>query len=236
MLIKEMNWFGVQTYLENDDRVIMPLGSTEQHAYLSLCTDFVLSSKLAEEVGKRKNIPVYPGLPFGMAAYFTEFPGTINLRPQTYGALVVDILDSLYKSGFRRIFLVNGHGGNSPVQVFIGNWLNQHEDARVIIHNWWASAEVMKRVKAISTNASHASWMENFPWTRIEGVVMPQEEKPGIDVTKLGQLSARDVRQYVGDGNYGGQYQRSDQEMLDIWNAGIEETCGLLDTAWMPVV
>ncbi len=64
---------------------------------------------------------------------------------------------------------------------------------------------------------------------------MPQEEKPGIDVTKLGQLSARDVRKYVGDGNYGGQYQQSDEQMLDIWNAGIEETCQLLDSAWMPI-
>ncbi len=235
MLIKEMNWFQVEEYLKHDDRVILPLGSTEQHAYLSLCTDFILSSRISEEAGERMGIPVYPGLPFGMAAYFTDFPGTMNIRPDTYGALVTDILDSLYQSGFRRIFLVNGHGGNSPVQTFIGNWLNQHQDARVVIHNWWAAPEVMKRVRAISTNASHASWMENFPWNRIAGVDMPEEEKPGINPVKLSQLSARAVRKYIGDGNYGGEYQRSDEEMMDIWRAGVDETCQLLDNAWMDV-
>ncbi|WP_322997687.1 creatininase family protein [Castellaniella sp.] len=233
MQIEQMNWFQAEEHLKHDDRVIMPLGSTEQHAYLSLCTDFILSSRLAQEAGDRVGVPVYPGLPFGMTSYFREFPGTVSLRPDTYGALITDILDSLYHSGFRRVFLINGHGGNSPVQTYIGNWLNQHEDARVVIHNWWASPAVMSRVRAISTNASHASWMENFPWTRIDGVQMPNEEKPGINPAKLGQLPASAVRAYIGDGNYGGEYQRSDAEMADIWAAGVEETCQLLDSVWM---
>lgn len=233
MLVKEMNWFDIESYLKTDDRVILSIGSTEQHAYLSLCTDFILSSKLSEEVGHIKKVPVYPGLPFGMAAYFTAYPGTINIQPQTYGLLMNDILDSLYRSGFRRIFIINGHGGNSPVQAFIGNWLNTHTEARVFIHNWWASTKVMQYVKSISSNASHASWMENFPWTRLQTTQMPEEEKPKIDVSKLAQLSATEVKRYVGDGNYGGKYQQDDKDMLAIWDIAIAETCELFDTVWV---
>lgn len=233
MLIENMNWFQVEEYLKRDDRVILSLGSTEQHAYLSLCTDHLLASRLAKEVGEKLSIPVYPGLPFGMAPYFTAFPGTINLQPATYNALVSDVLESLYRSGFRRIFLINGHGGNSPVQAQIHNWLNQHPDARVQLHNWWAAPKTMGLVKQFSSNASHASWMENFPWTRLQGVVMPDEEKPAIKVAKLAQLPADAVRDYIGDGNYGGQYQRSDDEMLQIWQTAMDETRFLLDEGWV---
>ncbi|CAK9886622.1 MAG: 3-dehydro-scyllo-inosose hydrolase [Candidatus Erwinia impunctatus] len=233
MNIHEMNWFQVDSYLKSQDRVILPLGSTEQHAYLSLCTDHLLASKLAEEVGAAENVPVYPGVPFGMAPYFADFPGSINLQPATYNALINDLLESLYRSGFRRIFLINGHGGNSPVQVQIHNWLNQHPDARVQLHNWWAAPGTMGAVRQCSTNASHASWMENFPWTRLADVVMPDEEKEALNVAKLAQLPASIVREYIGDGNYGGAYQRSDEEMLHIWQVALAETRDLLVDGWV---
>ena len=47
--IHEMNWMQVETYLKRDDRCVLPLGSTEQHAYLSLCVDNILPEKLAND-------------------------------------------------------------------------------------------------------------------------------------------------------------------------------------------
>ncbi|MFB2831910.1 creatininase family protein [Aeromonas jandaei] len=232
MHIQQMNWFQVDEKIKQDDRVILSLGSVEQHAWLSLCTDHLLASRLAQEVGALLNITVYPGLPFGMAPYFTAFPGTINLQPATYNAMMNDLLDSLYLSGFRRIFLINGHGGNSPVQSQIHSWLNRHPDARVQLHNWWAAPETMRQVKQFSCNAGHASWMENFPWTRIEGVTLPEGEKAALQVSRLAQLPASEVKKYIGDGNYGGEYQRSDEDMLQIWEIAKCETMALLENGW----
>ncbi|WP_202300800.1 creatininase family protein [Dryocola clanedunensis] len=233
MQIQNMNWLQVEAHLQKDDRAILPLGSTEQHAYLSLCTDHILASRLACEVGEQADVPVYPGIPFGMAPYFTAFPGTVNLQPATYNALVNDVLDSLYHSGFRRIMLINGHGGNSPVQPQIHNWLNKHPDARVLLHNWWAATETMKQVKHFSSNASHASWMENFSWTRLANVVMPDHEKPALKLAALAQLPASQVKEYIGDGNYGGQYQRDDADMMQIWEQARQETLALLNDGWV---
>ena len=91
MLISEMNWMQVEQYLETDDRCIMPAGSTEQHAYLSLSVDTILSSRLAEEAGEAAKVPVYPVLPYGLAQQWVAFPGTVTFRVQTYLAVIRDV-------------------------------------------------------------------------------------------------------------------------------------------------
>ena len=47
MRISELNWMQVEAYLGQDDRAVLPLGSTEQHAYLSLATDAILAERLS---------------------------------------------------------------------------------------------------------------------------------------------------------------------------------------------
>jgi creatinine amidohydrolase len=84
MLIAEMNWMQVEEYLENDDRAVVPLGSTEQHAYLSLLVDAIIPERLAREVADPLGIPVFPVMPYGLSPYFSVFPGTVTLRVETY--------------------------------------------------------------------------------------------------------------------------------------------------------
>lgn len=232
MLIKNMNWMQVEEYLKADDRIILPIGSTEQHAYLSLMTDVILAEKVAIDAAEPLNIPVLPAVPFGLAPYFMAFPGTISLRSSTYFALIVDILNSVYQTGFRRVLIVNGHGGNSPVLNDIQTWLNTHQDARIKLHNWWAAPKTMGKVKEIDPVASHASWMENFPWTRLADVALPNTQKSMIDLEHMRQLSAAGVRKYIGDGNYGGDYQKNDEIMLEIWRIGVAETRAQLESNW----
>ena len=114
MRIFDMTWMQVEEYLQRDDRAVVPLGSTEQHACLSLGVDSILSERIALDAAQSLGVPVYPAMPYGVTPYFREYPGTISLRVDTYLRLVRDILDGLADSGFRRIVLVNGHGGNTP--------------------------------------------------------------------------------------------------------------------------
>ena len=53
MRIAGMNWMQVEEFLRHDDRAVLALGSTEQHAYLSLATDAILAERLATELGPR---------------------------------------------------------------------------------------------------------------------------------------------------------------------------------------
>lgn len=232
MRIDDMNWMQVEERLTRDDRCVLPLGSTEQHAYLSLCVDNILPSKLAQDAAAPLGVPVFPVLPYGITPYFRAYPGSVTLRVSTYLAVVRDLLDGLYEQGFRRVLIVNGHGGNSPAQGFVGEWMADHPEARVKFHNWWNAPQVWAQVQQTDPNASHASWMENFPWTRLEGVELPDEEKPMTDLDRLRLLPPRQLRDFLGDGNYGGRYQRSDEDMGAIWDVAVQETRDLLEGGW----
>ncbi|WP_138467136.1 creatininase family protein [Poseidonocella sp. HB161398] len=224
MLISEMNWMQAEAHLARDDRAVVPLGSTEQHAYLSLSVDSILASKMAEEAAAPSEALVWPVLPYGITPYFAAYPGTVTLGMETYGRILADILSSLHRAGARRIVFVNGHGGNNPGQTAAMEWLAGHPDTQVRWHNWWAAPATMGTVKNIDPLASHASWMENFPWTRLPGVEMPAVQKPMVDIDALKSRDPVSARILLGDGNYGGFYQRSDAEMAQVWAAGVAET------------
>lgn len=232
MFIGNMNWMQAEKLAQSDGRAVLPLGSTEQHAYLSLMTDAILAQNVAVEAAEPLGVPVFPAIPYGLTPYFSQFPGTVSLRPQTYFSLVIDILDSLYRTGFKRILLVNGHGGNSPVLAEVQQWLCDHPDARVKLHNWWNAPRTLAKIQEIDPLASHASWMENFRWTRIDGVTVPNERKPMIDLARMRQLGAAEVRAYIGDGNYGGAYVKEDAQMQEVWRIGVEETREQLESGW----
>jgi creatinine amidohydrolase len=232
MRIADMNWMQLEERARHDDRCAVPLGSVEQHAYLSLCVDMILSEKVAVDAAQPLGVPVYPAVPFGITPYFADFPGTVTLRMTTYVALVDDVLESVYRSGFRRILLVNGHGGNSPIQGFLNEWMGRRRDARVRLHDWWKSPRTWAEVQRIDPAASHASWMENFPWTRVAGVQMPREAKPVVDYARMQVSNPAEVRELVGDGNYHGLYERPEADMQALWQVAVEETRALLESGW----
>ena len=227
-----MNWRQVEGYLERDDRAVLPLGSTEQHAGLSLSVDSILAEKVALDAAEPLGIPVFPPVNYGLTPYFLAYPGTVSLRVETYVRLIREILDSLAGSGFRRVLIVNGHGGNQPAQAAAIEWMADHPAVRVKFHNWWNAPQTFAKVQEIDPVASHASWMENFPWTRLAGAEPPKERKPMIDMARMRLLDPKALRDYLGDGNFGGYYQRPDEDMQAIWAVAVAETRELLQGPW----
>jgi creatinine amidohydrolase len=232
MRVSESNWQQIEAYLRNDDRAILPLGSTEQHAQLSLSVDSILSERVAAEAAEPLGIPVFPVVAYGITPYFLAYPGTISLRQETYIRIVRDILDGLRSQGFRRILIVNGHGGNQPAGSLAVEWMADNPDTSVKFHNWWNAPQTFAKVQEIDTVASHASWMENFPWTRLPGTVFPTQQKPMVDLVRMRVMSPAGVKTLLGDGNFGGYYERPDEEMQAIWDIAVKETRALLEGAW----
>jgi len=230
--IRDLNWMQLEEYLERDDRIVLPLGSTEQHGYLSLETDNILAERVSVEAAEPIGVPVLPVLPYGLTAMFASaYPGSPTLRVETYAALLRELLDSLYGQGFHRFLLVNGHGGNTPAGPVAREWTAEHSDAQAIFHSWWAGPKVVEVARAIDPEYSHANWGENFPWTRLPGVELP-ERKPMMDESAYLVAGPDQLRAVIGDGSFGGLYQRPDEEMLQIWEAGVEEVRKLLESGW----
>jgi creatinine amidohydrolase len=232
MKISDMNWMQVEHKVKEDGRAVVPVGSTEQHGYLSLSVDSILAERVAWEAAEPLGIPVFPVLSYGITPYFRAFPGSISLRLDTFRRILADVLESLAGSGFSRIVFVNGHGGNTPGGSILQEWMNEHPGVTVKWHNWWNAPRTAAAQAAIDSVGSHASWMENFPWTRLAGVKLPDGQKQMIDLARMRLMDAAGVRAYIGDGNLGGVYQKPDEQMMELWRAGVEETREALEGPW----
>src|SRR5216110_1686164 len=100
MRVADLNWMQVERYLERDDRIVLPLGSTEQHAYLSLATDSILAERVSIEAAEALGVPVLPALAYGVTPRFAGYPGSPSLSGETYVAVLGDLLASLRGQGF----------------------------------------------------------------------------------------------------------------------------------------
>jgi creatinine amidohydrolase len=231
MRLWDANWFQIEEYLARDDRVLVPLGSTEQHGYLSLGVDALICERGAIEAAEPEGVPVLPVVPFGLTPGFTAFPGTIHIRTATYLALVRDLLDSLAGQGFRRILLVNGHGGNEPAATVAQEWAAEHADREVIFHGFLLEPELYPIASEID-HPGHASWAENFPFVRVAGVELPSESKPPVDMRALKTAHPARVREASGDGVGGGAYQRPDDDTDRLWRAAVGLLRDRLSNGW----
>ncbi len=231
MRVADLNWMQVEEYLGRDDRIVLPVGSTEQHGYLSLAVDLILAERVSVEAAEPLGVPVLPVMPFGVAPGFTAYPGTVTLRMETLVAVLTEALDSLYGQGFRRFLVVNGHGGNVPAEEPLVAWADSRDGARLRFHSWWASEQMLAAADALYPNATHANWFENFPWTRLEGVTMPTGDKPMAPIDEERGNPER-IREILGDGTFGGAYQRPDEDMLKLWSTAVQEVRELLESGW----
>jgi creatinine amidohydrolase len=110
----EHNWTQIPGL--TDRVVVLPLGSLEQHGHhLPLLTDTINCAEIARRAeGALGDAALFlPTLWVGASDHHLRFPGTVSVHNATYTRLLEEILESLIGGGFRRIVLLNGHGGNA---------------------------------------------------------------------------------------------------------------------------
>lgn len=150
MRLQLATWPQVEAYLAHSKSAILPIGSTEQHGPTGLIgTDALCAEAVAVRVGEILGIMVAPTIAVGMAQHHMEFPGSMTLRPTTLIAVLRDCLLSLVRHGFRRVLLVNGHGGNAATVHAAFAETHMELDRftpRPELHtrmlNWWEMPEI----------------------------------------------------------------------------------------------
>src|SRR5256714_2587605 len=153
----------LEDYLARDDRIVLPLGSTEQHAYLSLGTDSILAERVSVEAAEPLGVPVLPVLAYGLTPYFAAYPGSPTLRVETFLAVLRDLLDSLLGQRFKRVLLVNGHGGNAPGGALAAEGMAANPGAQALFHSWWNAPRTWAAVQSVDPETGHASWVRGLP-------------------------------------------------------------------------
>jgi creatinine amidohydrolase len=225
MRLEDLNWMDVERYLAQDDRLILVLGACEQHGYLSLLTDIKIPLALADSASNRTRVVVAPPLNFGISPYFLAYPGTLSFSVKTMISAVEEIVRSAYGQGFRRILLLNGHGGNTLVRQHLSEVNNDLSDLKLRWYDWWTSHSVEAVAQKHNIKPTHANWLEAFSFTIVadlpEGSKIPPKVPSAI-------MDARTAREVYGDGSFGGPYRVDDGIMQEVLDAALEDILLLL--------
>lgn len=225
MRLEDLTWMDVEHYLQTDDRLMLVVGSTEQHAYLSLLSDVRIPLALADAASQRTGVLVAPPLNFGVSPYFLAYPGTLSLRVSTLTAALEDIVRSAAGQGFRRMLILNGHGGNTPAKPHLSALLNELPGVKLDWYDWWLSHSIEEVARRHDLRPGHANWLEAFPFTMVAEA--PQEPKTPPNVPSS-VLDARTTREVYGDGSRGGPYTAGEDVMHELFAAALKDILMLL--------
>ena len=131
----ELCWPDAEERFEVVDTVLLPVGAMEQHGpHLPLDTDAYDADYLARKVAEACSDPkpmVLPLIPYGVSYHHDDFKGTVSIDNETLSRLIYDIGMSVARNGFRKLVIINGHGGNSPALNHAAQMINR--DARIFV-------------------------------------------------------------------------------------------------------
>lgn len=225
MRIEELNWMDVEEYLKHDDRLMLVVGACEQHGYLSLLSDVKIPLALADAASKQTGVLVAPPMNFGSSPYFLNYPGTLSLRLSTLMDAVEDILRSMYGQGFKRVLVLNGHGGNSGLKARLIELANELPELKMQWYAWWMAHSVEEVAIRHELKPSHANWLEAFPFTIVADLPEGEKTPPHVPSDIMDAQTAREV---YGDGSFGGRYRVPQETMGEIFEAALQDVLQLL--------
>jgi len=187
--------FGERTWKEIEgltDRVaVLPLASCEQHGHhLPVLTDTMICREIVSQAeAELGDVAVFlPTLWVGASNHHRAFPGTVSLSNDVYKQVVVDMLESLIGGGFRRIFLLNAHGGNqNPGRAAVYDVQLRHKDKPdlwLAFGDWMgiASKQIAELKDLEQKGVSHACELETSMILRLRPELVKMEAARGAQI------------------------------------------------------
>jgi creatinine amidohydrolase len=171
---------------------VVPLGSLEQHGpHLPLLTDtLILEAIVARAAARLVDVAVFlPALWVGASDHHRGFPGTVSLSHETYRRVLVDVVESLIGSGFRRIVLLNAHGGNNlPGRAATYEVQMRHRDERdlwLVFATWFelAAPQIAALPALAQGHVTHACELETSLILHLRPELVDMDAAHGADVS-----------------------------------------------------
>ena len=133
-----LTWTEIESMANKNNVVILqPMGAIEQHGpHLPLIVDAAIATAVTGQALAQlnSNIPAYalPTIYYGKSNEHWHFPGTITLSSQTLMAVLMELGESIYRAGFRKLAFINAHGGQPQILEMVARDLHQnYEDFSV---------------------------------------------------------------------------------------------------------
>ena len=192
--MKEIEWHRLRApelraLVEADAIVIVPVGSTEQHGpHLPVQVDARLAAEVAKRAAARiaehQSVVVAPTLWCGLAEHHMAFGATITLDFATFHALIRCVCDSILRHGFRRLALLNGHGGNIKALDVIAGELKRELGMRVVSATYWTVsgvAQAFKDILKMQPGVAHACEAETSMMLALEPDLVDRDEMARVE-------------------------------------------------------
>ena len=152
--------------LPRDIVVLIPVASCEQHSlHLPVWTDSFIGQDVARRVHEKipDDVIVLPVQWLGYSQHHSRYPGTVSAISSTHVDLMLDMVDSMVRHGFRKILLQNSHGGNSAgIQVLLQRLMEKYpEEEAEFYSRWaWAGNDTLNSIRTLPGGSGHAGETE----------------------------------------------------------------------------
>jgi creatinine amidohydrolase len=128
--------------LDRRTPVILPTAAVEQHGeHLPLGTDCLITGAITDRLDQALNhqLLFLPMVQVSCSEHHMVFPGTLTLGHETYRRTVTEYVDSIHRNGFKRIVILNGHGGNQAINAVLDQQIGQqYPDVECLVGSWWS--------------------------------------------------------------------------------------------------
>lgn len=233
--LAQLSWVEAQKYFSENDIVILPIGSTEQHGPQNpLGTDHLIAEKIAEKVSEKTGILSMPVIPYGVSRHHKHFPGTIYVSENIFEKYVEEVCTSLIRYGVSKILVINGHGGNLSSLIKVSGELREKYNVFMVIMQWWSLSSIknlgiFKGDERYHAGAEETSLMM-YLYPSLVDLDKAVDEKPKkLSLSKYNVYYYTYTRDISESGVHGRVRTASKERGKKVFDIIVEETIKILD-------
>jgi creatinine amidohydrolase len=222
---------------------LIPVGATEQHGpNMSLETDTAVAYRLALHTATalHPRAVVTPPLPYGVSYHHMSFPGTMTLSPETFQAVVLEVVESLRQHGVERFFIIDGHAGNQGALDVLMTKLRFQKEIRAAYLFYFTIVDDLMREGAQTERWGHACEVETSMGLALQPDIVHREalEAGKIRSTPLPYSNVMEsprvgvplaFEEITENGALGDARQASEEFGLQLTNAIVRRTVEFLE-------
>jgi creatinine amidohydrolase len=148
-LMDDLNWMEFGKLVPGKiDTVILTVGTLEPHGVINNGADNTAPVDLARAIADDANALIAPHIPYGVTGNMSPYPGALHIPDDVFRGYVRAVLEGLAKNGFRKLVVLNGHGGGqTAILEAVARELAFARGVQTLVINWWsAAAEITQEV------------------------------------------------------------------------------------------
>jgi len=197
MRLEELTWPEFERIKKGVKAVVIPVGSVEAHGrHLPLGTDVFAPVEIARRVDEKLkergvDVLVAPPVWYGHTFVLDVYPGTVNVSADALKAYVAEILREFAREGFKRLVLLNGHGGNHSPLILAAEEVAGEFDVEVWLINWWL--DFSEEILEVCSSQGHAGEDETSVILAIRPELVRMEEARGERRTRKVRVIRKDI-------------------------------------------